>query len=114
MKETETLQCTLLQSDARRVLKTCGQMLLLSFCLTGTKLMGHGRPLAAWIIAARPPGLPSVAATFGAILGYGLRCEGPEAVEFSALCLLLLVTGPLFQGTSLPTTRWFLPLMSSI
>ena len=114
MKETETLQCTLLQSDARRVLKTCGQMLLLSFCLTGTKLMGHGLPLAACIIAARPPGLPSVAATFGAILGYGLRCEGPEAVEFSALCLLLLVTGPLFQGTSLPTTRWFLPLMSSL
>ncbi len=114
MKDAETLQRTVLQGDNRQLLKSCGQMLLLSFCLTGSRLMGHALPLAACLIAARPPGLPSVAAAFGAMLGYCLRCEGAEAVEFSALCLLLLATVPLFQGTSLPASRWFLPLMSSL
>ena len=114
MKDAETLQRVTLQGDTRQLLKSCGQMLLLSFCLTGCRLMGNALPLAACLIAARPPGLPSVAAAFGAMLGYCLRCEGAEAVEFSALCFLLLVTGFLFQGTILPVSRWFLPLMSSL
>ncbi len=114
MKDAETLQRTALQGDTRQLLKSCGQMLCLGFCLTGCRLMGHALPLAACLIAARPPGLPSVAATFGAMLGYCLRCEGAEAVEFSALCFLLLATGLLFQGTTLPVSRWFLPLMSSL
>ena len=114
MKDAETLQRTTLQGDTRQLLKSCGQMLCLGFCLTGCRLMGHALPLAACLIAARPPGLPSMAATLGAMLGYCLRCEGAEAVEYSALCFLILVTELLFQGTNLPASRWFLPLMSSL
>ena len=78
--------------------------------LGGGTFMGQALPLGACLISAQPPGGRALGATIGAVLGYFIRCEPAEAVEYTAVSLLMLLTIFLFRGTSLPTYGWFMPL----
>ena len=78
--------------------------------LGGGTYMGQALPLGASLIAAQSPGERAFGATVGAIVGYFLRCEPAEAVEYTAVSLLMLLTLFLFQGTALHGYKWFMPL----
>ncbi len=84
-----------------------------SYVLTGASLLGQALPLAACYVAALRVSPSGAAAAFGAIIGYFTRCAPPEAVEYVALVLLILLTQLLFQGTGVLQTRWFLPLIAA-
>lgn len=84
------------------------------FVLSGATLLHRPLPLGACLVAALPVGLRSIAAALGATAGYLLRCEGTDTAQYVALTLLMLAAGAIFQGTSLPLTRWFMPLMASV
>lgn len=91
----------------------CAALLVSGFVLSGATVLGQSLPLGACLVAALPIGLRSVAAAIGAVAGYLLRCEGADAAQFAAMSLLMLAAGAIFQGTRLPATRWFMPLMAS-
>lgn len=92
----------------------CAALLAGGFVLSGATLLGQSLPLGACLVAALPVGLRSVAAAVGAVTGYLLRCEGADAAQFAAMSLLMLAAGAIFQGTRLPTARWFMPLMAAV
>ena len=72
--------------------------------------MGQGLPLGACLVAAQIPGGRAVGTAIGAVVGYFLGCEPADAVEYTAVSLLMLLTLFLFQGTILPGKKWFMPL----
>lgn len=83
------------------------------FLLSGTEIYGKALPLAACLIAAQPFGLRAIITAFGACIGYFLRCDGAEAAELIALCMMSLAQSAVFQGTSLPRFRWFFPCLTA-
>ncbi len=85
-----------------------------AFILGSGTFMGQALPLGACLISAQPPGIQAFGAASGAIAGYFLRCEPAEAVEYTTVSLLMLFTLFLFQGTELPSYRWFMPLCCSM
>lgn len=85
-----------------------------AFVLGGGIFMGQALPLGACFVAAQSPGVQAVGTTIGAIVGYFLRCEPAEAVEYTGVSLLMLFTLFLFQGTDLSTYAWFMPLCCSL
>ena len=93
--------------------KTLGQCLLSllgGWIFAGAKIYGQALPLGACFVAAQALSLRTWAALAGALLGYFMGCEPAQAMEFSALTILMPVTRLLFQGTSLPEKKWFMPL----
>ena len=84
-----------------------------AFVLSGVRLFGQPLPLAACLVGSLPMGLNPILATFGAILGYFLRCEAAFAAEYTAVTLLMLAAVSVFQGTRLPSIPWFIPLIAA-
>ncbi|MGM9522945.1 MAG: hypothetical protein ACI3VU_00840, partial [Faecousia sp.] len=83
------------------------------FLLSGAGIFGKALPLAACLVAAQPFGLRAILTVFGACIGYFLRCDGAEAAELIALCMMSLAQSAVFQGTSLPRFRWFSPCLTA-
>lgn len=83
---------------------------LAGFVLGGGTFQGHALPLGACLVAAQPPGGRALGAVIGSVAGYFFRCDPAEAVEYTAVSLLVLMTMYLFQGTTLPGHGWFMPL----
>ena len=88
----------------------CGGGLLFA----GGRLMGQALPMAACLVGAQPFGWRSLSAAAGAVTGYLLWHGGAAGAEFAALALLMLAAVTVFQGTRLPVTPWFLPLMAGV
>lgn len=86
----------------------------ISYVLTGASLLGQTLPLAACYVAALRISPSGAAAAFGAVIGYFTRSSPPEAVEYVALVLLVLMTQLLFQGTGALQSRWFLPIVAAV
>lgn len=103
----------LCRSATGRLLRDCVPKFFAALLLTGALLWQRPLPLAASYIATLPMGLPAVFGTFGAIGGYFLFCDGAEAALFAAMSLLMLAALAIFQGTRLPATRWFMPIMAA-
>ena len=80
------------------------------FVLSGCSVGGKCLPLGASLVAAQPLGGCSMGSAIGATIGYFLRCEPADAVEFSGVTVLMVLTLILFQGTGLTLRRWFMPL----
>ena len=95
------------------LLRDCLLMLAGGFLLSGAQLNGNALPLAACLVAAQPFGLRAVGAAVGACIGYFMRCDGAEAAELIALCLMSLAQTAVFQGTRLPRFRWFYPCLTA-
>lgn len=95
------------------LLRDCLLMLAGGFLLSGAQLNGNALPLAACLAAAQPFGLRAVGAAVGACIGYFMRCDGVEAAELIALCLMSLAQTAVFQGTRLPRFRWFYPCLTA-
>ena len=95
------------------LLRDCLLLLCGGFLLSGIGIQGRALPLAACLVAAQPFGLRAMATAFGACLGYFLRCDGAEAAELIALCMMSLAQSAVFQGTSLPRFRWFSPCLTA-
>ncbi len=91
----------------------CAAMLTYGFLLSGATLLHQPLPLAAALVAALPFGAPQLFAVGGALLGYLLRCDAAQAVQYSALTLLMLAAAVVFYGTGLPAREWFMPVMAS-
>lgn len=100
-------------SERGALLRDCLLMLFGGFLLSGARLRGGALPFAACLVAAQPFGLRSVAAALGACIGYFFRCDGVEAAEQIALCLMALAQTAVFQGTRLPRFRWFYPCLTA-
>ena len=83
---------------------------LAGMILGGGLFQGQGLPLGVCLIAAQSPGGRALGAATGAIAGYFLRCDPGEAVEYTAVSLLVLMALYLFQGTALQGRGWFMPL----
>lgn len=83
------------------------------FIVSGASLFGQALPLAACVVAALPMGTNALAAAFGSIAGYFLRCEAAFAAEYAAMTMLMLAALAVFQGTRLPYMRWFMPTMAA-
>lgn len=83
------------------------------FIISGASLFGQALPLAACVVAALPMGRNALAAAFGAVAGYFLRCEAAFAAEYAAFTILMLAALAVFQGTRLVYMRWFMPSMAS-
>lgn len=96
-----------------RLAGECVPLLLGGFILSGAALLGQPLPLAACLVAAMPIGLRSIVAAVGAITGYFVCCDGAEAARYAATVLLMLAAAGVFQGTGLPSTRWFMPLIAA-
>ena len=93
-----------------------GECLLLlgsGFLTAGAQIGGLALPLGACLTASLPFGRRSLSAALGAAAGYALLCEPAMAAERIALTALLLAAIVVFQGTTLPATRWFLPAMAA-
>ena len=97
-----------------RLLAKALAALAVSYILSGASLLGQALPLAACYVAALRISPSGAAAAFGAIVGYFTRCSPPEAVEYVALVLLVLLTQLLFQGTGTLQSRWFLPVTAAV
>ena len=80
------------------------------FVLAGCNAGGQALPLGAVLVGAQPLGGCAAGTTIGAVAGYFLRCDPAEAVEYSSLTVLMLLTLLLFQGTGLTIRKWFMPL----
>ncbi len=80
------------------------------FVLSGCSVGGQTLPLGACLVAAQPLGGCAMGTAMGAVAGYFFRCDPADAVEFSALTVLMMLTLLLFQGTGLPLRKWFMPL----
>ncbi len=93
--------------------RTGGILAFGCFVISGANLFGQALPLSACVVAALPMGLQAVLAAMGAVFGYFLRCEAAAAAEYAALTLLMLSAVAVFQGTRLPTMRWFMPSMAA-
>ena len=83
------------------------------FVLAGAGLLDGPVPLALAPVCVLPFGPAAICAYLGAAAGYALLCEPAMAAERIALTALLLAAIVVFQGTALPATRWFLPVMSA-
>ena len=83
---------------------------LAGLVLGGGTFQGQALPLGACLIAAQAPGGRAIGGAVGAIAGYFISCDPAEAVEYTAVSLLMLMTLYLFQGTSLKRHKWFMPL----
>ena len=93
-----------------RGLCQCLLTFLGGWLIAGGQIYGQALPLGACFVAAQALGLRTWMALAGVVLGYFVQCEPAQAMEFSALAVLMPVTRLLFQGTVLGEKRWFLPL----
>ncbi len=80
------------------------------FVLGGCSVGGQPLPLGASLVGAQPLGGCAMGTAIGAVAGYFLRCDPADAVELSALTVLMVLTLLLFQGTGLLLRKWFMPL----
>lgn len=95
------------------LLRDCLLLLCGGLLLSGVGIQGKALPLAACLIAAQPFGLRAIVTALGACVGYFLRCDGAEAAELIALCMMSLAQSAVFQGTSLPRFQWFSPCLTA-
>ncbi len=85
-----------------------------AFVLGGATLGGQALPLGASLIGAQTTKAEALATAIGAVGGYFLRQDRVEAVEYTAVSILVLLTLILFQGTSLPGNRWFMAVSCGV
>lgn len=95
-----------------RIVGECLLLCASGFLLAGARVMGEALPLAACLTASLPFGKKSASAALGAAAGYAVLCEPGEAAQMIALTALLLAAVVVFQGTTLPSYRCFLPAMA--
>lgn len=100
-------------SERGVLLRDCLLLLCGGFLFSGAEIHGEALPLAACLIAAQPFGLRAIFTAIGACVGYFFRCDGAEAAELIALCMMSLAQSAVFQGTSLPRFRWFYPCLTA-
>lgn len=86
---------------------------LCCYVMSGASLFSQPLPLSACVVTVLPMGWRPILATVGAILGYFAHCDAAAAAEFTAVSLLSLAAVAVFQGTRLPSVRWFMPLLSA-
>lgn len=84
------------------------------FLLAGAQLRTQALPLGACLVGAQSRVSSSLVTALGAVLGYFLRCEPADAVELSALSVLMPISLLLFRGTGLTVKKWFMPLCCSV
>lgn len=96
------------------LLRDCLSLFAGGFMLAGARFTGEVLPIAAGLTAALSFGVRSLMAALGAVFGYLFLWGGVESAQYIALTVLMLAAVVVFQGTSLPATRWFFPLMASI
>ncbi len=108
-RKGKTIQKDLLQQLCRYVLSV-GAGFILGGCTVG----GQALPLGACLVGAQPLGGCAFGTAVGAVAGYFFRCDPAEAVEYSALTVLMLLTLLLFQGTGLTIRKWFMPLCCGV
>lgn len=94
-------------------LRDCLLLFCGGFLLSGAAIKGKALPFAACLVAAQPFGLRAIFTALGACVGHFLRCDGAEAAELIALCMMSLAQSAVFQGTSLPRFRWFSPCLTA-
>lgn len=92
----------------------CALSGLAGFVLGGGTFRGQGLPFGVCLVAVQKPGLRALCGAAGTIAGYFIRCDGAEAVEFTSVTLLVLLTLYLFNATPLWGHRWFMPLCSGV
>lgn len=80
------------------------------FVLGGCSVNGQALPLGGSLVGAQPLGGCALGTAVGAVAGYFFRCDPAEAVEYSALTVLMLLTLLLFHGTGLTVRKWFMPM----
>ncbi|MBR4308175.1 MAG: SpoIIE family protein phosphatase [Oscillospiraceae bacterium] len=93
-----------------KVLCQCLLSLMGGWILGMAKIRGQALPLGACFVAAQSVHLRMWSGLVGSVVGYVLTCDAVDAMEFSALALLMPVTRILFQSTDLTEKKWFMPL----
>ena len=82
--------------------------------LGGGNFRGYALPFGACFVGAQIPNGRGICGAVGAIIGCFLRYDPAEAVESTAVILLVLMTMYLFRGTSLYPKRWFMPISTGL
>lgn len=102
-----------LSTERGRLLRDSLLLFVGGFFMSGARIAGCPLPLAGCMASALHIGLRSVSSCAGAVLGYLLLWGGAQGAEMTAFSILMLAAVVVFQGTQLPASRWFLPVMAA-